>query len=114
MQLSQCCTSDDSLEVSGNRPYLIPLIEELRLPDFIRAKTNPKSSTGRLDIFTRVITDYSHLFDEIRDGYHGQLLSGGRPVDVHRYQQGVMSAPLQPPGDLSRRGGFSRALQAGE
>ena len=63
----------DGAILERNRPYLIPLIEELRLPEGIRAKTNPKSSTGRLDIFTRVITDYSHLFDEIREGYHGQL-----------------------------------------
>ena len=63
----------DGAILEKNRPYLVPLIEELRLPDGIRAKTNPKSSTGRLDIFTRVITDESHKFDEIRDGYHGQL-----------------------------------------
>ncbi|MCI0846574.1 MAG: 2'-deoxycytidine 5'-triphosphate deaminase [Chloroflexi bacterium] len=63
----------DGAILERNRPYLIPLIEELRLPEGIRAKTNPKSSTGRLDIFTRVITDHSHLFDEIRDGYSGQL-----------------------------------------
>ena len=56
-----------------DRPYLIPLVEELRLPPGLRARTNPKSSTGRLDIFTRVITDRSHRFDEIRDGYEGQL-----------------------------------------
>ena len=55
------------------RPYLIPLIEELRLPNNIYAKTNPRSSTGRLDIFTRVITDQSDRFDEIRAGYHGKL-----------------------------------------
>lgn len=56
-----------------NRPYLIPLIEELRLPRNIYGKSNPRSSTGRLDIFTRVITDHSHRFDEIRPGYHGKL-----------------------------------------
>ena len=63
----------DGAILEKNRPYLIPLIEELRLPEGIRAKTNPKSSTGRLDIFTRVISDKSHRFDEIGDGYHGQL-----------------------------------------
>ncbi len=63
----------DGAILERNRPYLIPLIEELRLPDFIRAKTNPKSSTGRLDIFTRVITDNSHRFDDVVAGYHGQL-----------------------------------------
>ena len=56
-----------------NRPYLIPLMEELRLPNNIYGKTNPRSSTGRLDIFTRVITDHSDRFDEIRPGYHGKL-----------------------------------------
>ncbi len=53
--------------------YLIPLLEELRLPKRIRAKSNPKSTTGRLDIFTRVITDLTPRFDEIRPGYHGRL-----------------------------------------
>ena len=63
----------DGAILERNRPYLIPLIEELRLPDYIRAKTNPRSSTGRLDIFTRVITDHSHKFDEIAPGYAGRL-----------------------------------------
>lgn len=56
-----------------NRPYLIPLVEELALPENMRARTNPKSSTGRVDIFTRVVTDRSHRFDEIRPGYRGRL-----------------------------------------
>ncbi len=56
-----------------NRPYLIPLVEELDLPTGLRAKANPKSSTGRLDIFTRVITDGSWRFDEIAAGYKGRL-----------------------------------------
>jgi dCTP deaminase len=56
-----------------DRPYLIPLIEELRLPDHLRAKANPKSSTGRLDVFTRVITDRQNRFDEIAPGYRGRL-----------------------------------------
>jgi dCTP deaminase len=56
-----------------NRPYLIPLIEELNLPPTVRGKANPKSSTGRLDVFTRVITDHSHRFDEIGAGYRGKL-----------------------------------------
>jgi dCTP deaminase len=56
-----------------NCPYLIPLVERLALPPSLRAKANPKSSTGRLDIFTRVITDRSYYFDEIAAGYHGRL-----------------------------------------
>jgi len=53
--------------------YLIPLLESPCLPDHLKGRTNPKSSTGRLDIFTRVITDRSHRFEEIGAGYHGPL-----------------------------------------
>jgi dCTP deaminase len=54
-------------------PYVIPLIEQLRLPHEMRARANPKSSTGRADVFTRVITDYGPRFDDIRSGYAGRL-----------------------------------------
>jgi dCTP deaminase len=53
--------------------YLVPLLEKLRLPKSIRGRANPKSSTGRLDIFTRMITDLNVGFDEVRPGYHGPL-----------------------------------------
>ena len=56
-----------------NRPYLIPLVEQLAFPAEVRAKANPKSSTGRLDVFTRVISDKSFMFDEIPAGYQGRL-----------------------------------------
>ncbi|MEX2657102.1 MAG: 2'-deoxycytidine 5'-triphosphate deaminase [Balneolales bacterium] len=78
-----------------NCTYLIPLLESLHLPltrsmipepagasepartllteELITAKANPKSSTGRLDIFTRLITDFSHRFEEISAGYRGRL-----------------------------------------
>jgi len=55
----------DGATLERDRPYLVPLIEELRLPEHVRAKANPKSSTGRLDVFTRVLTDRNHRFDEI-------------------------------------------------
>jgi dCTP deaminase len=63
----------DGATLERDRPYLVPLIEELRLPEEIRAKANPKSSTGRLDVFTRVLTDRNHRFDEIAAGYGGRL-----------------------------------------
>ncbi len=56
-----------------NRPYLIPLKERVALPPEVRGRANPKSSTGRLDVFTRVITDGSYRFDEIAPGYDGPL-----------------------------------------
>jgi dCTP deaminase len=63
----------DGATLERDRPYLVPLIEELGLPPEIRAKANPKSSTGRLDVFTRVLTDRNNRFDEIAAGYHGKL-----------------------------------------
>jgi dCTP deaminase len=63
----------DGAVLESKRPYLIPLKERLALPEKIRGKANPKSSTGRLDVFTRVLTDRHHRFDEIRPGYHGRL-----------------------------------------
>ncbi len=53
--------------------YLVPLLEQLKLPKTVRARANPKSTTGRLDVFTRVVTDLTAGFDEIRAGYHGAL-----------------------------------------
>jgi dCTP deaminase len=53
--------------------YLVELLEGLDLPEFISATANPKSSTGRLDVFTRVITDYATSFDKIIGGYSGKL-----------------------------------------
>ncbi|MEA2936823.1 MAG: dCTP deaminase [Alphaproteobacteria bacterium] len=53
--------------------YIVPLLESLALPDHIAAAANPKSSTGRLDVFTRVIADETRGFDRIKAGYHGPL-----------------------------------------
>jgi len=53
--------------------YIVPLLERLALPADISASANPKSSTGRLDIFTRVMTDHGAEFDKIAAGYQGPL-----------------------------------------
>jgi dCTP deaminase len=56
-----------------NRPYLIPLNERLELPAGVRGRANPRSSTGRVDVFTRLVTDFGQHFDEVKDGYAGEL-----------------------------------------
>ncbi len=53
--------------------YLVPLQESLSLKTNISGRANPKSSTGRLDVFTRVIADGSEQFDMIAPGYTGPL-----------------------------------------
>ncbi|PIE18164.1 MAG: 2'-deoxycytidine 5'-triphosphate deaminase [Proteobacteria bacterium] len=56
-----------------NCVYLVPLRESLALPEGITAVANAKSSTGRLDLLTRVITDGGQEFDRIAPGYSGPL-----------------------------------------
>ena len=59
--------------------YIIPLMEHLALKHRMSGRGNPKSSTGRLDVFTRLITDHGTEFDEVRDGYKGPLYAEVSP-----------------------------------
>ena len=59
--------------------YLVPLMESLALPAAINAVANAKSSTGRLDVFTRLITENATEFDRIDAGYQGQLYAEVSP-----------------------------------
>jgi dCTP deaminase len=81
-------TGDDGAVLEVGLPYVIPLMERLRLPHEMRARANPKSSTGRADVFTRVITDYGTRFDDIKPGYAGPLylevVPLSFPIRVHR------------------------------
>jgi len=55
--------------------YLVPLIEQLKLRSTIAGFANPKSSTGRLDVFTRLIADNQDTFDAVEEGYSGPLFA---------------------------------------
>ncbi len=59
--------------------YIVPLMERLRLSERVSAFANPKSSTGRLDVFTRLITDRARRFDLVDRGYHGRLYAEVSP-----------------------------------
>jgi dCTP deaminase len=59
--------------------YIVPLLEGLALRKRMSAMGNPKSSTGRLDIFTRLITDGGTEFDRVREGYNGPLYAEVSP-----------------------------------
>jgi dCTP deaminase len=79
-------SADEAISLDGNGAvlergcvYVIPLTEHLNLPDSISAIANPKSSTGRLDIFTRLITDKSDMFDRVERGYEGPLYAEVSP-----------------------------------
>jgi dCTP deaminase len=64
--------NDGAILERGN-VYIVPLQEHLQLKSDISGLCNPKSSTGRLNIFTRVITDNATEFERIRRGYRGPL-----------------------------------------
>jgi dCTP deaminase len=53
--------------------YLAPLMEQAALPPHLHGAANPKSSTGRIDVFTRLIVDGAAAFDHVPAGYHGPL-----------------------------------------
>ncbi len=53
--------------------YVVPLLESAEFSFRVSGIANPKSSTGRLDVFTRLITDRAQAFDRIEPGYHGPL-----------------------------------------
>lgn len=53
--------------------YIAELQESLKLPKGISARANPKSSTGRVDVFVRLLSDYGDLFDDVADGYQGPI-----------------------------------------
>ncbi|MCO5090399.1 2'-deoxycytidine 5'-triphosphate deaminase [Bosea sp. (in: a-proteobacteria)] len=65
---------ENSAILEKNCVYVVELMESLEdLPATISAFANPKSSTGRLDVFTRLIADRSEVFDTIPGGYSGKL-----------------------------------------
>ena len=63
----------DGAVLEKGRVYVIPLLEAINLRSDVAAFANPKSSTGRLDILTRLIADHATLFDQVEEGYEGQL-----------------------------------------
>src|ERR1700722_5371831 len=53
--------------------YIVKLLERVEFSARIAGSANPKSSTGRIDVFTRLITDHGEAFDRVDAGYHGPL-----------------------------------------
>ena len=79
-------SDDETISLEGNGAvlergcvYVIPLLEHLKLSKEIIAVANPKSSTGRLDIFTRLSSDNSDVFDRVALGYAGPLYAEVSP-----------------------------------
>lgn len=53
--------------------YIAEIQERLKLPKGISARANPKSSTGRVDVFVRLLSDHGSSFDDVDDGYEGPI-----------------------------------------
>ena len=63
--------------------YIIPLQESLNLNSGISGTANPKSSTGRIDVFTRLLTDFTSEFETVPAGYQGPLYVEVVPKSFH-------------------------------
>ena len=63
----------DGMVLERNQNYLFPLCESLNLPPHVLGRGNPKSTTGRLDVFTRLVTEFGTSFDDAPAGYAGPL-----------------------------------------
>lgn len=72
-ELHRISLSEEGAVLETGCVYLVPLQESLRLPAGISGRANPKSSTGRIDVFTRVVTNRSKAFDDVPTGYSGPL-----------------------------------------
>ena len=114
--------------------YIVKLMESLNLPPGMSAAANPKSSTGRLDIFTRVIADYAQEFDKVPEAYEGPLYAEisprtfpilarqGSRLSQIRFRLGASSAsdalihalhanePLITTGDVNIDGGLALSV----
>ena len=98
--------------------YVVPLLEALSMPADVQAATNPKSSTGRLDVFTRVITDHARAFDQVEAGYDGPLYAeispktfpvlvrAGSRLSQIRFRRGEARIPDVALRELQRRMGL--------
>ena len=72
LQLEEIDLSQPAL-LRPHNVYIVPLLENLALPPDMSGKANPKSTTGRLDIFTRLMTERSETFELVPEGYSGDL-----------------------------------------
>ena len=70
---------DDPTVLEKDCVYLIELQEHVKLPPDVRGRANPKSTTGRLDVFTRIITDRCAAFEQVAEGYAGPLYAEVMP-----------------------------------
>ncbi len=83
-KIAQFATHDFSLTdgavLEKGCVYVVKMLEHVRLTKDISGTANPKSSVGRLDIFTRLITDHAGEFDQVRAGYEGPLYAEISPL----------------------------------
>jgi len=76
--------------------YIAELQERLALPANISARGNPKSSTGRVDVFVRLLTNHSRAFDDVDAGYEGPLYMDRAPDLLGAGAVGHAPEPVAP------------------
>jgi len=119
----ECLDLTQGAVLRRGQVYLIRLVEDLALPRGLRARANPRSSTGRIDVFTRTLVDQHDRFDDIPDGYHGPLwlevlprsfdirVTSGQRLNQLRFLRGH---PLLRDDELTRRVSQDNLLDGAE
>ncbi len=99
--------ADAPTQLEPGAVYIIPLLENLRLPSDVQGVANPKSTTGRLDLFTRLITEHGDQFDRVPLAYKGGLfvevssrtfpirLRAGMTLNQLRFIRGASLDPIR-------------------
>lgn len=111
----------DSTVLEKGAVYVIELLESVRLTNGLECKANPKSSTGRLDVLTRLIADRATAFDRVEKGYKGPLYVEVAPMSFSvvarqgtrlnqlRFRRGTPELPASEVDKLYKDGQLSKA-----
>lgn len=111
----------DSTVLEKGAVYVIELLESVRLANGLECKANPKSSTGRLDVLTRLIADRATAFDHVEKGYKGPLYVEVAPMSFSvvarrgtrlnqlRFRRGTPELPASEVDKLYKDGQLSKA-----
>ena len=106
---------EDGAVLQRDAVYIIPLIEGLNLPGRTFAKANAKSTTGRLDVFARLIVDYGEFFDRVPPGHVGPLYIEVAPKTFNiRVRSGTRLNQLRFLRGVSARSDTSQKATASE
>lgn len=101
-------SSEPKTFLHANQVYVVELNESLKLPPDISARSNPKSTSGRIDVHVRLLTEGGKHFDEVSPGYQGKLY-----LEIYSQTFDLIVQPGQSLNQLRVFDSSARALDEG-